>query len=60
MPATRRCWHVGMTAPPVQRRHPSDATVVEVDGSRFLLEWLDFAVLAAEAVARLREPSPAR
>jgi hypothetical protein len=49
-----------MTAPPAQRRHPSDATVVEVDGSRFLLEWLDFAVLAAEAVARLREASPAR
>lgn len=37
------------------RRLPTDVTVVDVDGSRFLLEWLDRDVLAAAAAARLRE-----
>jgi hypothetical protein len=38
------------------RRLPAGTTVVDVDGSRFLLEWLDWEVLAAAAAARLREP----
>lgn len=45
-----------MTASPVQRRLPSDVTVVDVDGSRFLLEWLDWQVLAAAAVSQLQVP----
>jgi hypothetical protein len=41
-----------MTVPPVRRRLPEKATVVDVDGSRFLLEWLDMGVLAAMISAR--------
>jgi hypothetical protein len=43
-----------MTAVPVPRHLPDDVTVVEVDGSRFLLEWLDVEVLAAAAAGRSR------
>jgi hypothetical protein len=60
MSATSRWCHVDMTASPVRRRLPANATVVDVDGSRFLLEWLDFTTLAAAAAARLREPAPSR
>jgi hypothetical protein len=49
-----------MTASPVRRRLPSNATVVDVNGSRFLLEWLDLGTLAAAAAARLREQAPSR
>ncbi|MGY1620247.1 hypothetical protein ACI797_26205 [Geodermatophilus sp. SYSU D00691] len=41
-----------------QRTLPADATVVEVDGSRFLLEWLDVSVLAAAAASLRRTPEP--
>jgi hypothetical protein len=42
-----------------QRTLPPGATVVEVDGSRFLLEWLDVAVLAAAAASLRRTTGPA-
>jgi hypothetical protein len=48
-----------MTVLPAHRRLPVDATLVEVDGSQFLLEWLDWEVLAAAAAAsRPRRPEP--
>ena len=37
-----------MTTPPVLPT-PEDATVVEVNGSRFVLEWLDRETLATAA-----------
>ena len=41
-----------MTTPPVLPT-PEDATVVEVNGSRFVLEWLDRETLAhAAALSR--------
>ncbi|MGY1601715.1 hypothetical protein [Geodermatophilus sp. SYSU D00815] len=45
-----------------QRTLPPGATVVEVHGSRFLLEWLDVTVLAAAAASlrRTTEPAPPR
>jgi hypothetical protein len=46
----------GMTAE--QPSLPSQATVVDVHGSRFLLEWLDISVLAAAAA--LRQPEIGR
>jgi hypothetical protein len=45
-----------MTARPSERRIPDDVHVVEVHGSRFLLEWLDRDVLAAAAAALLAVP----
>jgi hypothetical protein len=51
MSATWWCWYVDMTASPVRRRLPPTVTVVDVDGSRFLLEWLDLGTLAAAAAA---------
>jgi hypothetical protein len=60
MSATCGWCHVDMTASPVRRRIPANATVVEVDGSRFLLEWLDLGTLAAAAASRLREAPPSR
>jgi hypothetical protein len=44
--------------PPSARHLPVGVTVVDVDGSRFLLEWLEWDVLAAAAAARVREPAP--
>lgn len=44
-----------MTAAPVARSVPADVSVVEVYGSKFLLEWLDRDVLASAAALRLRE-----
>ena len=38
-----------MTATPAVRRLPDEVSVVEVYGSKFLLEWLDRDVLAAAA-----------
>jgi hypothetical protein len=38
-----------MTASPASRPLPDQVSVVEVDGSKFLLEWLDWEVLAASA-----------
>ena len=42
------CCHDVMTTPPVLPT-PEDATVVEVNGSRFVLEWLDRETLATAA-----------
>ena len=57
MPATHGCCDGVMSTPsPV----PQQATVVEVHGSRFLLEWLDRDVLAAAAALILRESRPSR
>ena len=42
-----------MTASPVVRHVPAEASVVEVYGSKFLLEWLDRDVLAAAAAQHL-------
>ena len=52
-----------MTAIPAVRHLPDGASVVEVYGSKFLLEWLDRDVLAAAArqqPARAEDPGPAR
>ena len=56
MSVTCGCCHDGMTDE--QSRVPSQATVVDVHGSRFLLEWLDVEVLAAAATLRLAEAAP--
>jgi hypothetical protein len=54
-----------MTTTPVLRHVPSEASVVEVYGSKFLLEWLDREVLASAAAsaatadtARVSAPPP--
>jgi hypothetical protein len=58
---TFRWWHVHMTASPVLRPLPDEASVVEVYGSKFLLEWLDLEVLASAAALNAREPvAPSR
>jgi hypothetical protein len=41
-----------MTASPAVRHVPDEASVVEVYGSKFLLEWLDRDVLASAAASR--------
>lgn len=46
-----------MTASPVSRPLPDRASVVEVDGSTFLLEWLDWEVLAAAAALCGAQPA---
>jgi hypothetical protein len=38
-----------MTATPPLRHAPHEASVAEVYGSKFLLEWLDWEVLASAA-----------
>jgi len=55
-------WSDGpMTASPALRPLPDEASVVEVYGSKFLLEWLDLEVLASAAALNAREPlAPAR
>ena len=47
-----------MTATPPARRVPDEVSVVEVYGSKFMLEWLDRDVLAAAAAQRLATPEP--
>jgi hypothetical protein len=47
-----------MTATPVLRPLPDEANVVEVYGSRFLLEWLDLDVLASAAALQLHAGRP--
>jgi hypothetical protein len=42
-----------MTAIPAVRRLPDEVSVVEVYGSKFLLEWLDLEVLASAAANHL-------
>ncbi len=42
-----------MTAIPAVRHIPDGVSVVEVYGSKFLLEWLDLEVLAAAAADQL-------
>jgi hypothetical protein len=50
----------GMTATPAVRRIPEAASVVEVYGSKFLLEWLDRDVLALAAALHLTGQEPTR
>jgi hypothetical protein len=47
-----------MTAIPVVRRVPDGVSVVEVYGSKFLLEWLDRDVLASAAEHRSADRTP--
>lgn len=49
-----------MTASRPERHVPDEASVVEVYGSTFLLEWLDREVLAAAAARPLAERTPVR
>ena len=44
-----------MNASPAVRQVPDQVSVVEVYGSKFLLEWLDRDVLAAAAAQRLAD-----
>ena len=46
-----------MTATPAARRIPDEVNVVEVYGSKFLLEWLDPEVLVAAANHLIGRPS---
>jgi hypothetical protein len=48
----------GMTGTPAVRRIPEAASVVEVYGSKFLLEWLDRDVLALAAALHLTGQEP--
>jgi hypothetical protein len=48
------CCHDVMTTPRLLPT-PEDATVVEVDGSRFVLEWLERETLASAALRRRAE-----
>jgi hypothetical protein len=52
VPDTDRWSDGAMTASPALRPVPDDVHVVEVYGSKFLLEWLDWDVLAAAAQHR--------
>jgi hypothetical protein len=47
-----------MTASPAVRHIPDEVSVVEVYGSKFLLEWLDWEVLASAAAQRLAGDVP--
>jgi hypothetical protein len=47
-----------MTAIPVVRRVPDGVSVVEVYGSKFLLEWLDRDALASAAAHRPADRTP--
>ena len=47
-----------MTAIPVVRRLPDEVSVVEVYGSKFLLEWLDRDALASAAAHRPADRTP--
>jgi hypothetical protein len=47
-----------MTTAPVVRSLPDEVSVVEVYGSKFLLEWLDRDVLASVAALHLRAQRP--
>lgn len=51
--AIRPCCDRSMTAIPAVRHIPDGVSVVEVHGSKFLLEWLDLEVLAAAAADQL-------
>lgn len=53
-----RCCDGRMTETPAVRRIPDPTNVVEVYGSKFLLEWLDRDVLASAAALHLRGPVP--
>jgi hypothetical protein len=47
-----------MTATPAERRVPDGVNVVEVYGSKFLLEWLDLETLASVAAQHRADPAP--
>ena len=53
-----RCSDGRMTPTPSVRHLPDEVSVVEVYGSKFLLEWLDWDVLAAAAAHQLAAPVP--
>jgi hypothetical protein len=48
-----------MSTSPAVPHVPDEVSVVEVYGSKFLLEWLDREVLAS-AAQHLADPAPAR
>jgi hypothetical protein len=47
-----------MSASPAVRHIPDQLSVVEVYGSKFLLEWLEWEVLAAAAAQHLAGRPP--
>ena len=47
-----------MTSSPAVRPVPGEVHVVEVYGSKFLLEWLDREVLAAAAAHHVPDRAP--
>jgi hypothetical protein len=47
-----------MSASPAVRHSPDQVSVVEVYGSKFLLEWLEWEVLAAAAAQHLAGRPP--
>jgi len=47
-----------MTASPAVRYVPDEVSVVEVYGSKFLLEWLDREVLASAAAHHVANREP--
>jgi hypothetical protein len=49
-----------MSTSPAVPHVPDEVSVVEVYGSKFLLEWLDREVLASAAAQHLADPAPAR
>jgi hypothetical protein len=49
-----------MSTPPAVPHVPDEVSVVEVYGSKFLLEWLDREVLASAAAQHPADPAPAR
>lgn len=57
-PVTGRCSDGRMTATPATRHVPDEVSVVEVYGSKFLLEWLDRDVLAAAAAQHQTSRKP--
>ena len=47
-----------IATPTAVRRLPDEVSVVEVYGSKFLLEWLDLDVLASAAARHRAERTP--
>jgi len=54
----RRCCDEFMTAIPAAAHLPDEVNVVEVYGSKFLLEWLNRDVLASAAALHLAGETP--
>jgi hypothetical protein len=49
-----------MSASPAVPHVPDEVNVVEVYGSKFLLEWLDREMLASAAAQHPADPAPTR